>query len=66
MTSEFEINHLVNDLAKPIYVWRMAWALSFKPGKQRNAAITRRDKAGKEIIAMVRAWVRDHPEASGE
>lgn len=57
----FDIDRLVNDLAKPTYTWRMAWHMSFKKSRQQNSAIARRDNAGIEIERIVREWVREHP-----
>lgn len=65
MDASNSIRHLVEDLARPIYNWRMAVSMvNDRVPRLRKSARTRERHAKVALEYYVRAWVRDHPEPS--
>lgn len=63
--NQLPIERLLNDLARPIRVWRFARGLLgnvfLSPGQYRGAE-KRRTNALTEADAMIRRYVRENPE----
>jgi hypothetical protein len=62
VATDFEVMRLVNELSSPIYRLRMAWGLSWSRDKRRKSAVTRKNNAVADIEAIVRQWVKEHPD----
>ena len=60
------IDGLIDELARPLYVYRMGSNWRTGNQGQRKSSLTRQQNARAEIETMIRQWVEQNPVDAGD